>query len=731
MNRFDTKDHGGMHSVIAPLGANVRHDYFAAPVEMQNIVSLWDNKVEFLEQNVLWKSHCSGIVSKYKKAALIEDFGIDSPVPSPRINTPSPSHSDRNEETVASNFIATSALNSSRNYVTPKRSRSRNTKKDVEMRELSWPSTLISVSTIDLFLTGSTSLKDAVSIIILQANGISRSDVAPLLDMLQTMLSRSSWRLVGSKILSNQILASSMLYSSSSLGFSMSGNSNLALRRSKSSSNVPSNQKITKPFYQDLARDIKHFCSHACFIFLKSDRFSKFALLSIIDILQSPCVSKNPQCYKLLQNIFVDGGIFEKILKIRLTFGMGFTDVESMYIIILRAINLLTWKNKVAKHTFYVQLGYTRLHAYLTPYIINEENKMYSSVMLREFTNVLLFEGLIWGSDYKFDSSRALISNPLALNIILEMLQFATDDDQYMTLVAIHSMLEGEYGIENCSKCAGAQPPIITQFLRIIPSLKLKKSQETAIACIQCLGSHVMTVPQLKEILRCFQVNLPVQQEESRREDIQHRDIAYNGNKVFPPMLAANLLSSLKHMVPKYPQPRQSFYLNGIDSGILLPKLYAWPKMGYTFNLWLCLRRPYKHSNPPDTTGDHSFMPSHAPAPRNRSINQNDAQIGEEDALFYATDSSTILSIDLRNGAGLEIVLVENYLHIVIGDVNLPFINRRVIKTGIAVENSAWTLLSLIHRSKVKHAKQNKNNLEIHINGLKKMARGNSIHEGS
>ena len=76
--------------------------------------------------------------------------------------------------------------------MTPKRSRSRNTKKDVEMRELSWPSTLVSVSTIDLFLTGSTSLKDAVSIIILQANGISRSDVAPLLDMLQTMLSRSS-----------------------------------------------------------------------------------------------------------------------------------------------------------------------------------------------------------------------------------------------------------------------------------------------------------------------------------------------------------------------------------------------------------------------------------------------------------------------------------------------------------------------------------------------------------
>ena len=47
------------------------------------------------------------------------------------------------------------------------------------------------------------------------------------------------------------------------------------------------------------------------------------------------------------------------------------------------------------------------------------------------------------------------------------------------------------------------------------------------------------------------------------REDIQHRDMAYNGNKVFPPMLVANLLSSLKHMVPKYPQPRQSFYLNG------------------------------------------------------------------------------------------------------------------------------------------------------------------------
>ena len=296
------------------------------------------------------------------------------------------------------------------------------------------------------------------------------------------------------------------------------------------------------------------------------------------------------------------------------------------------------------------------------------------------------------------------------------MLQFATDDDQYTTLAAIHSMLEGEYGIENCSKCAGAQPPLITQFLRITPSLILKKSQETAIACIQCLGSHVMTVPQLKEILRCFQVNLPAQ-EESRRGTCNIVTLRTMETEFFPPILAANLLSSLKHMVPKYPQPSQSFYLNGIDSGILLPKLYAWPKMGYTFNLWLCLRRP---SNPSDDIGDYSFVPSHSPAPINRSINRNDAQIGDKDDLFYVIDSSTILSIDLRNGAGLEIILIESYLHIVIGDVNLPFISRRVIKTGIAIENSAWTLLSLIHRSKVKHAKQNKNNLEIHLNGLKR-----------
>ena len=50
-------------------------------------------------------------------------------------------------------------------------------------------------------------------------------------------------------------------------------------------------------------------------------------------------------------------------------------------------------------------------------------------------------------------------------------------------------------------------------------------------------------------------------------------------------------------------------------------------------------------------------MPSHSPAPINRSINRNDAQIGDKDDLFYAIDSSTILSIDLRNGAGLEILI--------------------------------------------------------------------------
>ena len=63
------------------------------------------------------------------------------------------------------------------------------------------------------------------------------------------------------------------------------------------------------------------------------------------------------------------------------------------------------------------------------------------------------------------------------------------------------------------------------------------------------------------------------------------------------------------------------------------------------------LPRGPTHSNPPDTTGDHSFMPSHAPAPRNRSINQNDAQIGKR-MLCLLPLTTTILSIDLRNGAG-------------------------------------------------------------------------------
>ena len=69
LNRFDTKDHGGCILAIAPLGANVRHDYFAAPGDAKHCVIV-ATKVEFLEQNVLWKSHCSGIVTKYKKGTL-------------------------------------------------------------------------------------------------------------------------------------------------------------------------------------------------------------------------------------------------------------------------------------------------------------------------------------------------------------------------------------------------------------------------------------------------------------------------------------------------------------------------------------------------------------------------------------------------------------------------------------------------------------------------------------
>ena len=101
-----------------------------------------------------------------------------------------------------------------------------------------------------------------------------------------------------------------------------------------------------------------------------------------------------------------------------------------------------------------MQLGYTRSclfsHTSLTKKI---------NVLERHVARIYkraAFDGFK-GSEYKFDSSRTLISNPLALNIILEMLQFATDDDQYTTLAAIHSMLEGVWYRELLeSRCSAA-----------------------------------------------------------------------------------------------------------------------------------------------------------------------------------------------------------------------------------------------------------------------------------
>ncbi|CAN0437231.1 unnamed protein product, partial [Ectocarpus sp. 12 AP-2014] len=92
--------------------------------------------------------------------------------------------------------------------------------------------------------------------------------------------------------------------------------------------------------------------------------------------------------------------------------------------------------------------------------------------------------------------------------------------------------------------------------------------QELAIDLVRLLGSHSINVAQLKKIFRLLQ---PLSAVSTKR-------------------VGTSLLRALRGMMDDEPGPQRFFLLDGLNSGLRLPRMPHWPaKKGYTFCAWVRL----------------------------------------------------------------------------------------------------------------------------------------------
>lgn len=149
--------------------------------------------------------------------------------------------------------------------------------------------------------------------------------------------------------------------------------------------------------------------------------------------------------------------------------------------------------------------------------------------------------------------------------------------------------------------------------------------QGLAIDLLRYLGSHSITVAQLKSIFRLLQP-IPASPEEhvakTRRPTGRRRktlsggrvSLGTPGTPLQPPWMCA-LLRALRGMMDDQPGPQRLFVLDGVSSGLRLPRMPRWPApKGYTFCTWVRLEVPPQNSTPPTVKGVGDAQASLAPA---------------------------------------------------------------------------------------------------------------------
>ncbi|CAB1097656.1 unnamed protein product [Ectocarpus sp. CCAP 1310/34] len=188
-------------------------------------------------------------------------------------------------------------------------------------------------------------------------------------------------------------------------------------------------------------------------------------------------------------------------------------------------------------------------------------------------------------------SSPPEIRNPFVVPLIFQLLPDWPASEQENILKVFKLLLKGAGGgTVNRSLCCDVQPALMDQLLDIIPRLNGSGSecedslQELAIDLVRLLGSHSINVAQLKKIFRLLQ---PLSAVSTKRMGTSPTSIT--SLPLQPPWMCS-LLRALRGMMDDEPGPQRFFLLDGLNSGLRLPRMPHWPaQKGYTFCAWVRL----------------------------------------------------------------------------------------------------------------------------------------------
>lgn len=158
-----------------------------------------------------------------------------------------------------------------------------------------------------------------------------------------------------------------------------------------------------------------------------------------------------------------------------------------------------------------------------------------------------------------------IIRNFNALHILVHLVPYCDLPMQIFLMNTFYNLLNGRYALVNLSKCSQAQPHIIDLILDIFPKVTYE-IQERASRLLKIVGKHSISVSQLKRIFRQMKVSGDTR-----------------------PLYISLLLEALLGMIPNSPVcgPKHFFFLEGENSGLVLPALARWPKTkGFSFSMW-------------------------------------------------------------------------------------------------------------------------------------------------
>ncbi|CAM9527499.1 unnamed protein product [Ectocarpus fasciculatus] len=188
-------------------------------------------------------------------------------------------------------------------------------------------------------------------------------------------------------------------------------------------------------------------------------------------------------------------------------------------------------------------------------------------------------------------SSPPEIRNPFVVPLIFQLLPEWPASEQENILKVFQLLLKGAGGgTVNRSLCCDVQPALMDQLLDVLPRLngggsKCEDSlQELAIDLVRLLGSHSINVAQLKKIFRLLQPLSAVSTERAGTSSTSMTSLPLQ-----PPWMCS-LLRALRGMMDDEPGPQRFFLLDGLNSGLRLPRMPHWPaQKGYTFCAWVRL----------------------------------------------------------------------------------------------------------------------------------------------